>query len=199
MKTNLHSIQNVLSAFALSLTITASIQAADGPPPRGWGGTPMNEYKRGSDPDVSHEGQPSVFIESVAGNASGFGTMTQGFVAADYLGKRVRFKGFVKTKDVTGTGAGLWLRIDDARNRPLQMDNMEKRSIKGSTDWTEVSIVVDVPQQSDSFLIGVLLVGKGRMWISGLSFEVVDATVPVTAKPIESAPRRKPMNLGFTE
>ena len=69
MKTKLHSIQNVLSALALSLTITASLHAADGPPPKGWGGTPMNEYKRGSDPDVSHDGQPSVFIESVNSNA----------------------------------------------------------------------------------------------------------------------------------
>ena len=40
---------------------------------KGWGGTPMDEYKRGIDSQVTYEGKPCVFIESLKGNASGFG------------------------------------------------------------------------------------------------------------------------------
>lgn len=193
------SIHRLLGVLTLGLMLTTPLLAADGPPPKGWGGTPMDEYKRGIDSQVTYEGKPCVFIESLKGNASGFGTMTQGFIATDYLGKRVRFKGYVKTRDVTGRGAGLWMRVDDANKRSLLIDNMDKRTVRGTSDWTEVSIVADIPQHAESFLIGVLLSGKGRMWVSGLSFEIVDSSVPVTVTAADPAPRRKPENLGFNE
>jgi hypothetical protein len=193
------SLHRLLGVLTLSFLVVSNLHAADGPPPKGWGGTPMDEYRRGVDSEVTREGKPSVFIESIKGNASGFGTMTQGFIAADYLGKRVRFKGYVKTRDVTGRGAGLWMRVDDVNKRTLIIDNMDKRTVSGTSDWTEVSIVADIPQHAESFLIGVLLSGKGRMWVSGLTFEIVDSSVPVTATAAEPAPRRKPENLSFTE
>ena len=38
-------------------------------------------------------------------------------------------------------------------------------------------------------IVGVLLSGKGRMWVSGLSFEIVDSSVPVTVTAADPAPR----------
>lgn len=197
----------IASLVSAGVIATAETRAtgADGPPPKGWGGTPMNQYKRGTDPDVQRDGQTSVFIESVKGAKPPFGTMTQVFSAEDFAGKRVQYRGYVKTKDVTGIGAGLWLRADDAERRTLQMDNMEKRSVKGTKDWTEVSIVLDVPKEASSFTMGVILAGQGRMWVSGLSFEVVDRSVPVTTEYKVSdftahlEEQRKPRNLSFSE
>jgi serine/threonine-protein kinase len=85
------------------------------------------------------------------------------------------------------------------------MDNMEKRSVKGTQDWTEVSIVMDVPESAKSFMMGVILAGKGRMWVSGLSFAVVDKSVPVTTIYKEAdfkahlEENKKPRNLDFSE
>ena len=189
----------LLSLVALGFTTLTNARAEDGPPPKGWGGTSLREYKRGVDPEVQRNGQPSAFIESAKGNAEGFGTMTKGFSAADYVGKRVRFKGAIKTRDVSGNGAGLWLRIDSADKRPLGFDNMAKRSVTGTTDWTDVSIVLDVPSDADVIMMGALLVGKGRMWVNSLSFEVVDKSVAVTAKFEPLVLPKGPGKLDFTE
>ena len=191
--------KTILSLVALGITTLTvpSTRAADGPLPKGWGGTHPGEYRLGTDPDMQRDGRPSAFIMAMKSNPAGFGTMTQFFSAAEYLGKRVRFKGFLKTRDVTGEGTGLWLRIDDANRRALQFDNMASRYLKGTTDWTEVSVVLDVPETADSFAMGVLLVGPGRVWVNSLTLDVVDSTVPVTfVKPVM---RKRPANLGFTE
>jgi hypothetical protein len=133
-------------------------------------------------------------MESVSGTKLPFGTISKFFKAKDYVGKRVQFKAFIKTRDVIGTGAGLWLRIDAADMRTLGFDNMSNRSLKGTTDWSEVSVVLDVPASADVISMGVLLGGTGRMWVSGLSFEVVDTSVPVTS----SLPN-SPGKLDFTQ
>ena len=58
---------------------------------------------------------------------------------------------------------------------------MTERSLTDTVDWTTMSIVVDVPDTADAICIGALLSGTGKAWVSGLSFEIVDASVPVTA------------------
>ncbi len=187
-----------LVSLGLTALTLSSACAADWPSLKGWGGTLSSEYNRGIDPNVKHDGKPAAFLQSAKGSAEGFGTLTQGFSAADYVGKRVQFKGFMKTQDASEGGAGIWLRVDGRKN-PLAFDNMEKRRLTGTTDWTPVSIVVDVPAGSEAIFLGALISGTGRMWVSGLSFAVVDSSVPVTSAFKQSELSKQPVNLGFTE
>ncbi len=77
----------------------------------------------------------------------------------------------------------------------MQLDNMENRSIKGTTDWHKYEVVLDVPPESVNIAFGILLQGKGQAWLSDVQFEVVGLDVPVTS--IEYPD--KPGNLDFAE
>ena len=65
-------------------------------------------------------------------------------------------------------------------------DGEKDRSIKGTTDWTEYEIVLDVPLNATKLAYGVLLVGTGQVWFDNIKFEVVDNSVPTTNIDMES-------------
>ena len=60
----------------------------------------------------------------------------------DFSGKSIELRGFMRTENVTEF-AGLWMR-EDGDVPTLQFDNMQSRQIKGTTDWTEYSIVLPI-------------------------------------------------------
>ena len=94
-----------------------------------------------------HGGAASATIRCTADPpAEGFGTLMQQCGAKPYGGKRLRLTGYARSKDVEGW-AGLWLRADGLEKTGLAFDNMMKRPIKGSTDWTKYAIVLDVPDE----------------------------------------------------
>lgn len=87
----------------------------------------------------------------------------------NYAGKSIRLTGFVKTENVIGGFAGLWMRIDPE----VAFDNMNNRGITGTTDWKEYEITLPLnPQKTDKIVIGGLLVGKGKIWLDGLSITI---------------------------
>ena len=73
----------------------------------------------------------------------------------------MRFSGFVKTENVKEY-CGLWMRVDNRAEDVLQFDNMNDRRIMGSTHWNHYAIVLDVPEESATISIGVLLMGQAR-------------------------------------
>jgi len=177
--------------------------------PSGWGlyGSKPQEYDRSVDPATVYNGQASTYLKSKPGiETSGFGTLSQGFSAAQYAGKRVRFSANVKSDSVEPHGtptawAGLWMRVD-AASKMLVLDNMhdfgEDRSIKGTTEWKNYAVVLDVPEGATGIFVGILLHGSGAIWINGGKFEVVGPEVAVTAgtPPVKPLPDT-PANLGF--
>lgn len=127
-----------------------------------------------------------------------FYTVMQQFKAEKFIGKRVRFSAFVKTEEVKELGC-LWMRINSSTADILKIDNMQNRPIKGNTDWTYYSVVLDVPENSAIINIGVLLAGSGKLWASGLSFEIVDKSVPATDVDLSSGLPEGPINLSLDE
>jgi hypothetical protein len=85
----------------------------------------------------------------------------------------------------------------DNPTAPLAWDNMQDRPIRGSTGWQRVAVVLDMPQDSKRMLFGLLLTGKGRVWIDDVSLDVVDDTVPVTDIMHRWPHPEKPENLDF--
>lgn len=76
----------------------------------------------------------------------------------NYLGKRVRLSGMVKTQ-VVSDWSGLWFRIDQKGSQQnLGFDNMHNgkkdRLIKGTTAWKKCEIVLDVPLNASYLAYG---------------------------------------------
>jgi len=84
----------------------------------------------------------------------------------------------------------------------LQFDNMNNRAPKGTTDWQQYSVVVDVPAEASALAYGFFLDGTGKLWVNSTKIETVGPEVPSTnviTKPIDQARNlpKAPVNLGF--
>lgn len=163
-------------------------------------GTAPDKYKTGIDRTVFHTGTAPAFIQSEEEEFTPdeYATIMQQFRAEKFLGKRVRFSAFVKTLEVEGW-AGLWLRLDGKFSVTLKLDNMQNRPIKGTANWNLYSCVLDVPEETELINIGILLTGKGRVWLDDVSFQEVDRTIPVTDFDIQKKYPDYPENLDFEE
>ncbi len=144
-------------------------------------GSAPEKYKIKIDTDIYHMGSKSATIRSLADEFSNgeFATIMQQISAKNYAGKRMRFSGFVKTRDVEGW-CGLWFRIDDALGTTLKLDNMQSRPVTGTTEWNHYACVLDIPENGAIINIGMLLYGKGQAWLDNVSFQEVDKNTPTT-------------------
>ena len=184
-------------AIVLTVASSFTLQAAA---PRGWllaGNKPAN-YDTGIDSQVKYQDADSAYLKSkadVADSDKGFGTLMQSFRATQYLGKRVRVSGFIKSEGVQ-EWSGLWMRVD-RDSTVVGFDNMQDRPIKGTNDWRRYEVVLDVPKDATGIAFGVLLSGSGTVWLNSTSFEVVDTSVPTTGSTAQQADG--PTNLKFQQ
>ena len=179
------------------LVITAPSNAPKDRAPDRWGGGGEGNYELTRDEAVKHSGKSSGSVASV-GDGAGFGTLTQAFQASKYRGKRVRLRAFVKTEGVEGW-AGLWMRVDGKEKTGLAFDNMGERPIKGTTDWTQYDVVIDVPDEADSIFFGFLVAGKGHGWVDDMTVEAVGMDVESTGRKIEPTDRQGEAPQGLPE
>lgn len=192
--------KNLKSVLLIAMTVTLFSFDL----PIGWfkTGSAPGSYDIGIDKGAGQDGKNAATIKSIDKEIDGFGTLMQNYLPDNYLGRRVRMSGMVKTKDVADW-AGLWLRIDQKGSQgSVGFDNMhdgkKDRSIKGTTEWTKYEIVLDVPVKATNMAFGALLAGTGQIWFDNLKFEIVDNTVPTTGKGNESLiPYKEPINLDF--
>jgi len=170
--------------------------------PKGW-------FAAGSDPadfdmelvdDVSFESKPVVRMRGVNKDCEGFGTMMQVCKSDRYRGQRLRLSAAVRSENLDGW-AGLWFRVDPRQQAPsLAFDNMQDRAIKGTTDWTRHSIVLDVAEESFHLAFGALMSGMGSLWLAEFRLERVGLDVPSTSmKDIAHRYSELPVNLDFSE
>jgi AraC-like DNA-binding protein len=163
-------------------------------------GTAPEKYQAGMDYKICHTGTKSAALHSIEDKyeTGEFVTIMQQISAKNFVGKRVRFSGFVKTAGVEDW-CGLWMRIDNALSAALKFDNMQDRPITGTTEWNHYFCVLDVPEDGAVINIGVLLSGKGQVWFDNADFQVVDLSIPTTDfAPCEIYPDY-PRNLSFEE
>src|SRR5437868_931010 len=92
----------------------------------GWYKTGSKEeaYEIGAETE-KYKGLPVYYLKSNGKAVDGFGTILKNFNPAEYIGKRIRLSGNIKTENVYGS-AQMWLRIDgpDGPNKMLEFDNM---------------------------------------------------------------------------
>jgi hypothetical protein len=160
-------------------------------------GQNASEYAAEVDRKVTHGGQAAMSLRSIVAKPETFRAVTQ-FVKADaYRGKRVRLAGYLKTRAVAEF-SGLWLRVDGP-NGMLSLDNMDRRPVKGTTDWTLHEVVLDVPESAVRLAFGSLLRGAGQVWLDDLTLDVVDpkAIQSTTSYLYDANPAEHTSNLDF--
>ncbi|MGO4475350.1 transcriptional regulator [Massilia sp. 2TAF26] len=169
--------QYVLAA-AIAATSVLALAAAPEPLPAPWqlDGKHVKKFTAGVDQADGVKG--AKFLSNTSDDSLAWASLTQVVSAQNYVGQRVRFRARVRTRDVDGW-AGLWMRVDGAGPARLAFYNSQDRPIKGSTDWQERSVVLDVPQEATRIAFGVIDSGKGTVWIDQLAFEAVGQDVPV--------------------
>ena len=192
-----------LTALLLAVAgiITVYVLANNNTPlPEGWfaAGNKPSEFEMGVDNSVYQSGKSGAFIKSKNPGSNEFGTLMQSISAENYLDKRLRLTSFIKSKDVEGW-SGMWMRIDGDKGEQLGFDNMQTRPIKGTTDWKQYEIILDVPANGKVINYGVLLGSNGEVWFDNLKLEVVDKNIPVTSAKPEISLLKEPVNLDFEE
>ncbi|WP_158882783.1 hypothetical protein [Rhodanobacter sp. L36] len=183
----------VCSIALLGCVVAGNGQAAV---PKGWfvAGTTPSAYEMGTQPGIRGANDNNAFIRS-KNETRGFGTLMQTISAKAYRGRRVRFSGFLHTRDADK--AGLWMRIDGADKQIVGFDNMEQRSLHGNNDWQNYNIVLDVPEEAADIAFGVLLSGKGEVLADDFKLDVVGNDVVPTGMPLRQLPG-VPTNLSFS-
>lgn len=168
--------------------------------PAGWAknGAKADMYVVGVDATETWGGMPSAYVQSLTPSVDGgFGGMMQTTSAESYVGKRVRLSGWIKTQEAN-EGGQLWLRVDgQERGQTLQFDNMNNRAVKGTSDWQEASVVLDVPPGASALAYGFFVKGGGKMWVNGQRIEEVGPEVPSTNMYKKPLLPPAPRNLGF--
>ncbi|MBI5474192.1 MAG: hypothetical protein HY961_17795 [Ignavibacteriae bacterium] len=176
----------MLERFLLSLLcfglLTIGISAQQSVP-TGWlqRGSAAGDYITGVDHSIYHGGKASGYIEYVLDPMivqRGFATLMQAVKADKYHGKRIRLSGYLKTERVKKSAA-LWVRVEGKHiNRTFDVGT--NSGLGGTSDWKRVEAVFDVPSSAQGMAFGVLLDGKGRVWIDDLRLDIVDKRVSTT-------------------
>jgi len=203
----------VIRRTVVALLVLSSAALAQSPrlAPIGWGLTGANpeSYTAALDPQGGFAGTASAVLASKDPSSPGFGALAQCIKPDDVAGKRVRYTAQVRTRSVS-EWAGLWFRVDGSDGQMLAFDNMQgpDRRIHGDTQWQRYSIVADIARDAHEICFGALLTGGGRVWVDAIAMEIVEAGVPLTAKPMANTLGKtlpsyvllpRPRNLDFEE
>jgi beta-lactamase regulating signal transducer with metallopeptidase domain len=133
-----------------------------------------SDYRIGADTHSSTDGAVA-FVTARNSNPRGDGALAQTCRADAYRGKRIRYSALVRTEGVE-QDADFFLHLD-APDRVRTWNNL---TIKGTTDWKRYEYVADVAPNNQGFIFGVVLEGKGKVWLKDVRFEVVDQSVPLS-------------------
>jgi hypothetical protein len=178
-------------AAAIAATSVLALAAAPEPLPAQWHVTGKDAKKFTAGVDQSDGFKGAKFLANTGDDDKAWAALSQGISPQNYAGQRIRFRARVRTQDVGGW-AGLWMRVDGQSRSGVSFYNSQDRPIKGTTDWQERSVVLDVPQDATAIVFGVIGAGKGTVWIDQLTLDTVGQEVPVDSfqpqRPLPTAP-----------
>lgn len=123
---------------------------------------------KGVSKDMSFQGEPykSVRVNRYTeiDESSGFGNLTVAIDAEKYIGKEIKYTGWVKLKeDSKGTGH-LWMRVDLEDKTLGFFENMNNNPIRGNT-WEQYEIIGTVDDNAVKLNVGSFLMGRGTLFL----------------------------------
>jgi hypothetical protein len=103
-----------------------------------------------------------------------FGSLMQRCPGRMLAGRTIRIEGELRTENVSGW-AGLWLRADADDEPNLFFDNMSRRPVVGTTNWTRYFIDAPLPMNTAWLNYGIVLVGAGVVFADDIRILVWNA------------------------
>ncbi len=171
--------------------------------PKGWqiSGSAPQKYDIGLWKAGGHDGSSNCgFIRANKDDyfESDYGSLIQKMSSQKYLGKRVRMKGFLRTRGVK-SWAGFFIRADEENSKePLSFETMEKTPVKGNTEWKEYQLEMDVPNNASKIAFGAILNGPGIIYFDDISIEEIGASTKFSKFVVcDTTLRREEENLNF--
>ncbi|MBL7809370.1 MAG: hypothetical protein JNN28_16240 [Saprospiraceae bacterium] len=147
----------------------------------GTGGKSKSSYSFIHDSTGAFDGKYCAKLASTPESGT-FGAFSM-LVPVEFKGETITLKGYIKTENVAQDGwAGLWLRLD-GESGSVGFDNMQDRGLKGSHEWKQFEIVLELHKDAQNVVFGGLVVGKGTAWYDNIE-------VLVDGKPFWQAPAR---------
>jgi hypothetical protein len=149
--------------------------------PSGWFLVGQNSiaYTVGIDHITTHSGSGALHIASIDSSPLLFRGVGQYILANSYRGKRLRLSGWVRHLNLGGSTAGLWMRVD-GNFETLGFDNFSTRPLRGTSDWHQVDIILDVPDDAIGIEFGALMSARGDLVVDDLRLDVINANGPTT-------------------
>ncbi len=144
-------------------------------------GSKAESYEMGLDAGAEKNNQTVYKIKSIPSKTNGFGTIMKTIQPDAFLGKTVKMTAYVKSENVK-SWAGLWMRVDYYTAAVLAFDNMQRRPIKGTKDWTKYEVVLYVPTEATAISYGVLLNETGQIWFKDVAIEIVEDSLEETGQ-----------------
>jgi hypothetical protein len=149
-------------------------EGATGKAPPGWNALALDKDKDFLAP-LQHRGcrgDSCVLVQAPPNAPSPYGAMMQSFDATAYRGKTVRLRAWMRIEASLPDDHGqMWLSVSRANRRSF-FDNMDDRPVR-SAQWTQCEITGEVARDAQFIEFGFMTFGKGRVWVDGVSFEVV--------------------------
>jgi hypothetical protein len=127
----------------LALIAVAACAGQTGAVP-GWtfDGLNAGHYTASLDHEVFHGAKASATIRSKDARSAYSATLVQSVHAQVFLGRRVRLSAWVKANKAGSVY--LWMRVEGSGDEYLFLDDMPARRKRGTFDWKQMSIVLDV-------------------------------------------------------
>jgi hypothetical protein len=154
-----------------------------GDPPAGWelSGFGQDDVVVDLDRSDPEHGAASARIRTRVEHPRGVSALVQSLAAADYRGRRVRARAWLKGAEIGD--ARLVISVQAADDGP-GADGVGGGTCAlppGTFAWRPCDVVFDVPALADAIEVGVTLKGRGTLWIDDVALTPVDLAVPVTA------------------
>jgi hypothetical protein len=128
-----------------------------------WG----NGYRLQIDNTEKNSGNASLMIEPALEKKADYAGIAAYRIPANYLGKEIELRGFLKLENVSDGYAGLLLRLDGG-NQPLGFQGMEERNLNGTSGWTSYSLKMPLMENAEWIVVGAILTGRGKLWVDDL-------------------------------
>ena len=128
-------------------------------------------YRYTADTDQKKTGERSLRIDNIGPEI--YGAVAQIVDARPWKGKVARLSGWVKTNDANDNGAVLTL-LATQSGATMAQNFMPDAPIKGTTDWKRYTITLLLPPATDRVEVGMMLRGKGSVWLDDVELEIVE-------------------------
>jgi len=139
-----------------------------------WHVHPAGELRAAVVEEDVHEGRSCVRLERERASARGQDAyFFQAMDARASRGTRFRLKAALRLEsEVPGSRVDLWAKVWRTGNRPGEERDLGLDGVR-EAEWTEVSLLVDVPADALSLQFGVRLTGLGTAHLDALAIEPV--------------------------